>query len=66
MCSGCRKPVSMEEKKSNKYVEGISCPKCHSYLTEVQKRFAMRQNKFCLLKKLEKYIFKKNFTEVIF
>ena len=28
MCSACRKPVSIKEKKSNKYVQGISCPKC--------------------------------------
>ena len=31
MCSGCRKPVSIQEKKSKKYVEGISCPKCHDF-----------------------------------
>ena len=63
MCSGCRKPVSMEEKKSNKYVEGISCPKCHSYLTEAQKaRFAMRQKQILFAKKIgKKYIFQKEF-----
>ncbi len=63
MCSGCRKPVSMKEKKSDKYVEGISCPKCHSYLTEAQKaRFAMRQKQILFAKKIgKKYIFQKEF-----
>ena len=52
MCSGCRKPVSKNEKKSSKYVKGISCPKCHDYLTSDQKsRFAMRQKQILLAKK---------------
>ena len=63
MCSGCRRPVSMREKKSNKYKEGISCPKCHDYLTDVQKsRFAMRQKQILSAKKNgKKYIFQKEF-----
>ena len=52
MCSGCRKPVSSVEKKSKKYVEGISCPKCHDHLTESQKsRYAMRQKQILIAKK---------------
>ena len=44
MCHGCRLPVSENDKKSNKYIEGISCPKCHDKLTiDQKKRFAMRQ-----------------------
>jgi len=63
MCSGCRKPVSQNEKKSSKYVEGISCPKCHDYLTSDQKsRFAMRQKQILLAKKSGKrHIFQKEY-----
>ena len=63
MCSGCRKPVSINEKKSIKYVEGISCPKCHDYLTDEQKsRFAMRQKQILIAKKSgKKHIFQKEY-----
>tara|TARA_B100001996_G_scaffold54734_1_gene38831 strand:+ start:18 stop:923 length:906 start_codon:yes stop_codon:yes gene_type:complete len=63
MCSGCRKPISIKEKKSKKYVEGISCPKCHDYLTESQKeRFAMRQKQILIAKKMgKKHIFQKEY-----
>tara|TARA_B100000427_G_scaffold243593_1_gene206566 strand:+ start:989 stop:1891 length:903 start_codon:yes stop_codon:yes gene_type:complete len=63
MCSGCRKPVSINEKKSLKYVEGISCPKCHDYLTDEQKsRFAMRQKQILIAKKSgKKHIFQKEY-----
>ena len=63
MCSGCRKPVSIREKKSKKYVEGGSCPKCYDYLTDTQKaRFAMRQKQILAAKKMgKKYIFQKEF-----
>ena len=63
ICSGCRKPVSMKEKKSKKYLEGISCPKCHDYLSDSQKsRFAMRQKQILIAKKNgKKYFFQKEF-----
>tara|TARA_A100001015_G_scaffold294295_1_gene371911 strand:- start:365 stop:1270 length:906 start_codon:yes stop_codon:yes gene_type:complete len=63
ICSGCRKPVSIADKKSYKYIEGISCPGCHDYLTDSQKsRFAMRQKQILLAKKQgKKYIFQKEF-----
>ena len=63
MCSGCRRPVSIQEKKSKKYVEGISCPKCHDFLTESQKaRFAMRQKQILIAKTIgKKHIFQKEF-----
>ena len=63
MCSGCRKPVSLNEKKSTKFVEGISCPKCHDYLTDEQKsRFAMRQKQILIAKKSgKKHIFQKEY-----
>ena len=63
MCSGCRKPVSINEKKSTKYIEGISCHRCHDYLTDEQKaRFAMRQKQILIAKKSgKKHIFQKEY-----
>ena len=63
MCSGCRKPISPIDKKSNKYEEGVSCPNCHDYLKASQKeRFRMRQRQIDLAKKLgKKHIFQKEF-----
>ena len=63
VCSGCRQPLSVKEKKSSKYLEGIHCPKCHDHLTDDQKsRFAMRQKQIILAKKTGKrHIFKKEY-----
>ena len=63
ICSGCRKPISLNEKKSEKYFEGISCPKCHDKLSVSQKeRFTMRQKQIIDAKKLGKnYFFKKEY-----
>ena len=63
MCSGCRKPISIMDKKSNKYEEGVSCPKCHDTLTNSQKeRFRMRQKQINLAKKTGKrHIFQKEY-----
>jgi len=63
MCSGCRKPVSLKNRKSKKYEEGVSCPNCHDYLRPTQKeRFRMRQRQINLAKKLgKKHIFQKEF-----
>jgi UPF0176 protein len=63
MCGGCRKPVSLKNKKSKKYEEGVSCTNCHDKLTEIQKsRFRMRQNQINLAKKSgSKHIFQKEF-----
>jgi len=63
ICSGCRKPVSPKDKKSNKYEEGVSCTNCHDNLTEIQKsRFRMRQKQITLAKKSgSKHIFQKEF-----
>ena len=63
MCSGCRKPISIVEKKSAKYEEGVSCPNCHDTLTKSQKeRFRMRQQQINVAKKLgKKHIFQKEF-----
>ena len=63
MCSGCRKPISNNDKKSKKYEEGVSCPNCHDVLTNSQKeRFRMRQRQINVAKKLgKKHIFQKEF-----
>ena len=63
MCSGCRKPISNNDKKSKKYEEGVSCPNCYDILTNSQKeRFRMRQKQINLAKKLgTKHIFQKEF-----
>jgi len=64
MCSGCRKPISNNDKKSKKYEEGVSCPNCHDTLKKSQKeRFRMRQKQIILAKKLgKKHIFQKEFN----
>ena len=64
MCGGCRKPISIKNKKSKKYEEGVSCPNCHDTLTKSQKvRFRMRQKQIVLAKKSgKKHIFQKEFN----
>ena len=63
ICSGCRNPVSQKDKKSKKYEEGVSCPRCFGTLTNSQKsRFRMRQKQIILAKKAgRKHIFQKEF-----
>ena len=63
MCSGCRKPISTKDKKSIKFEEGVSCPRCHDILTNIQKdRFRMRQKQITLAKKSKKrHIFQKEY-----
>ena len=63
MCRGCRVPISVQEKKSKKYKEGISCPYCYNKLTRSQKdRFSMRQKQILIAKKLNKsHIYQKEY-----
>jgi UPF0176 protein len=63
ICSGCRNPISHKDKKSNKYEEGVSCPRCHTNLSDNQKaRFRMRQKQINLAKKTGKrHIFQKEY-----
>ena len=63
VCSGCRKPFSPKDKKSHKYEEGVSCPRCYDTLSNSQKtRFRMRQNQINLAKKAgRKHKFQKEF-----
>jgi|JI9StandDraft_2_1071091.scaffolds.fasta_scaffold20787_3 UPF0176 protein len=44
LCRACRHPISEEEKASELFVLGVSCPHCHDSITESQKsRFSERQ-----------------------
>ncbi len=63
ICSGCRMPVSKNEKKSKKYHEGISCINCFDKLTNQQiDRFKMRQKQITIAKKQNKpYLYEKKF-----
>ena len=63
ICSGCRNPISIKDKDSKKYEQGVSCPRCHSKLSDNQKaRFRMRQKQINLAKKAgNRHIFQKEF-----
>ena len=63
MCSGCRTPIAPKDKKSKKYEEGVSCPRCFDTLTNIQKsRFRMRQKQINLAKQVgKKHKFQKEF-----
>ena len=63
ICSGCRNPISLNDKKSKKYEKGVFCPRCYDTLTNTQKsRFRMRQKQIMLAKKAgSKHIFQKEF-----
>ncbi len=63
VCSGCRMTFSIKDKKSYKYEEGVSCPRCYDTLSDSQKiRFRMRQNQINLAKKAgRKHKFQKEF-----
>lgn len=51
LCHGCRLPVSAEDKQSEQYQEGISCPHCYATLSDDQRaRFAERQRQMQLAK----------------
>ena len=63
ICSGCRAPSSLKDKKQKKYEEGVSCSRCYDTLSKIQKnRFRMRQKQIMLAKKAgKKHIFQKEF-----
>ncbi|MCG8490324.1 MAG: rhodanese-related sulfurtransferase [Sneathiellales bacterium] len=51
-CYACRYPITEEDKKSDLYEKGVSCPRCHDSLTdEKRQRFAERQKQIQLAKK---------------
>lgn len=44
LCRACRQPLSLSDKASAHFIEGVSCPHCHDKHTAEQKeRFAERQ-----------------------
>jgi UPF0176 protein len=50
-CHGCRYPITEEDMCSDKYMPGVSCPRCYASLTEEQKvRFTERQRQIQLAK----------------
>ena len=51
LCHACRMPITEEDKASEHYSPGVSCPNCHDRLSEEQKRnFAERQKQVELAK----------------
>ena len=51
LCYACRRPVSPEDRQSEKYIKGVSCPACHDTLTDEQReRFMQRQKQVELAK----------------
>lgn len=51
LCHACRMPVSEEDKTSEKYEEGVSCPSCYDTLDEVtRERARNRQRQMALAK----------------
>ncbi|GHF95172.1 oxygen-dependent tRNA uridine(34) hydroxylase TrhO [Thalassotalea marina] len=50
-CFACRYPITEEEKQSEHYVKGVSCPRCiDKYSTEQRERFAEREKQINLAK----------------
>lgn len=50
-CHGCRHPITDEEKQSDKYLEGVACPRCFDKQTPEQRaRFSERQKQIRLAK----------------
>ena len=48
-CHACRYPITVEDKASDQYVAGVSCPRCYDQLTDQQKaRFAEREKQMRL------------------
>ena len=64
VCGGCRQPISIKDKKSKKYEEGVTCPNCFNKLTKNQKsRFRMRQSQIYKAKLSgKKYNFQKEYN----
>ncbi len=49
LCHGCREPITPEDKESEKFTEGVSCPRCFDTQTPDQRaRFKERQKQIKL------------------
>lgn len=50
-CHGCRHPITEEDKASEKYMQGVACPRCYDEQSEDQRaRFSERQKQVQLAK----------------
>ena len=50
MCHACRFPITEEDKRSDKYQKGVSCPRCWDEKSDTQKaRYAARQRQMDLV-----------------
>ena len=50
-CHACRNPITEDDKQSEHYVVGVSCPRCYASLSDTQKaRFSERQKQIQLAK----------------
>ncbi len=51
MCHACRQPITEDDKRSEHYAPGVSCPHCHDKYSEEKRRaFAERQKQIDLAK----------------
>jgi UPF0176 protein len=52
LCHACRRPISKDDKASEHFIEGVSCPACYAERSaEDRARFAERQKQIGLAKK---------------
>jgi UPF0176 protein len=52
LCHACRRPISQEDKSSDHFIEGVSCPACYEERSaDDRARFAERQKQISLAKK---------------
>ena len=55
LCKGCKNPISSDDKKSEKYEIGVSCPNCYNKRSKDQKHKSReRQKQLELFKKGDK------------
>lgn len=52
LCHACRRPISQDDKASEHFIEGVSCPACHAERSEEDRaRFAERQKQIGLARR---------------
>ena len=55
MCHACRMPINEDDKTSEHFIEGVSCPHCYNLHSEERKeRFLERQKQIKLAKQRKK------------
>ena len=45
LCHACRQPINFEQRKSKKFVKGISCPQCFGKISLHKKKSLIERNK---------------------